>query len=100
MSRKLAFTPRARGDVESVYRRYESQRVGLGSEFEEELAHALSLLRSMPEAGPVVHRNLRRLLVQRFRTPSTIGSGRPRLKFAVVSINAATRAIGLVAHEA
>ena len=66
MSRRLAFTPRARRDVESVYRRYESQRAGLGSEFEEELAHTLSLLRSMPEAGPVVHRTLRRLLVRRF----------------------------------
>ena len=66
MSRTLAFTPRANDDVEEAYAWYEAQRVGLGLDFQSELTRVLHLLEAMPEAGPIVHRDLRRLLVKRF----------------------------------
>ena len=66
MRRSLAFTSRAGQDVEEAYRWYESQRVGLGSEFESALASVLRLVKEMPEAGPIVHRDVRRLLLERF----------------------------------
>lgn len=66
MSRTLAFTARASADIEEAYTWYETRRVGLGTEFQSELSRLFHLLEAMPEAGPVVHANLRRLLVRRF----------------------------------
>lgn len=66
MSRSLAFTSRATNDVEEAYTWYDSQQVGLGAEFESALASVLRLVKEMPEAGPVVHRDIRRLLLERF----------------------------------
>lgn len=66
MNRRLAFTSRASADVEEAFAWYEAHRVGLGADFQTELTRVLQLLEAMPEAGPVVHRDLRRLLVKRF----------------------------------
>jgi len=66
VSRSLAFTSRAKDDVEEAYAWHESQQVGLGAEFEGALASVLRLVKAMPEAGPIVHRDLRRLLLERF----------------------------------
>ena len=66
MKRKLAFTSRASADIEKAYAWYESQRRGLGAEFQNELTRVLSVLESMPEAGPIVRKDLRRALVNRF----------------------------------
>ena len=66
MRRSLAFTSRAGDDVEEAYKWYESQQVGLGAEFESALASVLRLVNEMPEAGPIVHRDVRRLLLERF----------------------------------
>ena len=66
MTRSLAFTPRARDDVEEAYNWYESQQAGLGAEFESALASVIRLVTQMPEAGPIVHGDIRRLLVERF----------------------------------
>ncbi len=66
MSRELAFTPRASADIEDAHAWYDAQRAGLGSEFERELDVVLRFWEQRPEAGPVVHRTLRRLLVKRF----------------------------------
>jgi plasmid stabilization system protein ParE len=66
VTRSLAFTSRAADDVEEAYKWYESQEVGLGAEFESSLAAVLRLVREMPEAGPIVHRGVRRLLLERF----------------------------------
>ena len=62
----LAFTLRASDDIEEAYRWYEAQRPGLGGEFEAALELVLRLVRTVPEAGPKVHRELRRLLVPKF----------------------------------
>ncbi len=66
MSRTLAFTARASADIEDAHAWYEAQRPGLGSDFERELEIVIHFLEGLPEAGPVVHRTLRRLLVKRF----------------------------------
>ena len=66
MTHPLAFTSRAGEDVEEAYKWYESQQVGLGAEFENALASVLRLVKEMPEAGPIVHRDVRRLLLERF----------------------------------
>jgi toxin ParE1/3/4 len=66
LSRSLAFTPRAHADIKEAFGWYEAQRTGLGFEFEGALAAVLQLVKAMPEAGPTVHRDLRRLLLERF----------------------------------
>jgi toxin ParE1/3/4 len=43
-----------------------SQRAGLGWDFVAEVDAAVALLEQAPEAGPIVHRELRRLLLHRF----------------------------------
>lgn len=63
---RLAFTPRASADVEEAYHWYEDQRAGLGGRFQTEIDRVLYVISTMPEAGPAVHRDLRRLLVHRF----------------------------------
>ena len=66
MTRSLAFTKLASTDVEDAHGWYEARRPGLGDEFEAALDRALRLIREMPEIGPVVHRQLRRVMVPRF----------------------------------
>lgn len=66
MSFRLEYRPEASADVAEAFSYYESQEVGLGGEFEAELDHTMRLLTEMARAGPVVHRRLRRVLMQRF----------------------------------
>ena len=66
MSRELRLTPAAARDVIAAYDHYEGQLPGLGEQFRAELNVAFALLQQFSEAGPAVHRDLRRLLVRRF----------------------------------
>lgn len=66
MSRPLRFTEATRADIAQAYAWYEEQRTGLGEEPQSELTVAFALLAEFSEAGPVVHANLRRLLLRRF----------------------------------
>lgn len=66
MTRRLRLTPATSNDIADAYQWYEAQRPGLGDEFGAELNVAFSLLDAFSEAGPAVHRDLRRLLVRRF----------------------------------
>ena len=66
MSRTLQFTEATRADLADAYDWYEEQRAGLGEEFRSELAVAFTLLAEFSDAGPIVHLNLRRLLLRRF----------------------------------
>jgi len=63
---KLTFRPEASADVVGAFSWYEEQRTGLGDDFRADLDATLSLLRQMPETGPVVHRGLRRVLLRHF----------------------------------
>jgi len=49
-----------------AYRWYEEQRAGLGSDFLLCVEEGLAKIRRGPEAYPVVHRDVRRMLIRRF----------------------------------
>lgn len=66
MSREVRFTPLAADDVVRAFEWYEDQRRGLGAEFETVIDRILMLLSEMPELGPEVHGDLRRVLLVRF----------------------------------
>ena len=66
MSRRLEFRSEAAADILSAVDWYERQRTGLGSEFSQAFDGIIRVLGQLPEAGPVVHRDLRRVLLRRF----------------------------------
>ena len=66
MSLEVRYSPEALADVAEAFSWYQAQRPGLGWEFVGELEATLSLLQRMPQAGPEVHRALRRALLRRF----------------------------------
>lgn len=56
----------AEADALSAFRFYEERREGLGERFRDHLGLALTRAQKNPEEAPVVYRDLRRKLVQRF----------------------------------
>ncbi|HKS06919.1 MAG TPA: type II toxin-antitoxin system RelE/ParE family toxin [Gemmatimonadaceae bacterium] len=60
------FTPLASEDIEAAYRWYEAQRPGMGDHFRATLNRLWQLLERFPNAGPVVHRDVQRVLVPHF----------------------------------
>lgn len=60
------FLEAAFDDLESAYRWYEEQRPGLGAEFVVAVEAAVASVLAFPEAQPVVHRDARRFLIERF----------------------------------
>lgn len=66
MTHRLEFRPEASADVAEAFSWYEAQRPALGTDFEAELDRTLYLIQTIPAAGPVVYRALRRALLHRF----------------------------------
>lgn len=66
MTSLIRYRPEAVDDVVSAYDWYEAERPGLGEEFRDALTDAELLLARTPETFPIVHRDLRRLLLHRF----------------------------------
>jgi len=66
MTRQFILRPRAEDDIRSAFEWYESQRVGLGTEFLDALRERLEAVRAHPEANPVLYRGIRRAVVSRF----------------------------------
>ena len=66
MNYALVFRPAVRDELDEAYRWYESQRPGLGDEFLDCIDEMLNRVSVMPEAYPVVYRDVRRAVVQRF----------------------------------
>jgi plasmid stabilization system protein ParE len=64
--RSLLIRPEAEADIEEAYRWYERQLGGLGSDFLLCVEEGLEKIQKNPEMWPVVHRNVRRLLIRRF----------------------------------
>jgi len=64
--RSLLIRPEAEADIEEAYHWYECQRSGLGSDFLLCVEEGLEKIQKDPEMYPVVHRNVRRLLIRRF----------------------------------
>ena len=56
----------ARADVLEAFAFYEERRAGLGTRFREQLDHAILRITQDPARYPVVYRDLRRRLVERF----------------------------------
>jgi plasmid stabilization system protein ParE len=56
----------AAADVDEAHWWYEGQRPGLGDEFLAAMAVCFDSICAEPERFPIVHRDLRRALVQRF----------------------------------
>jgi plasmid stabilization system protein ParE len=58
--------PAAAADVEDAWRWYEARREGLGDEFLDAVQASLESICAHPEAAPLVHGDIRRLLLRRF----------------------------------
>ncbi len=64
--RRLIIRPEAEADIQEAYHWYETQREGLGSDFLLCVEDGLEKIKKNPEMYPVMHRNVRRLLIRRF----------------------------------
>ena len=62
----VVFTEDARADVLDAFDFYEEREQGLGERFRDHLDFAIAKVKASPERYPIVHRNLRRKLVERF----------------------------------
>jgi toxin ParE1/3/4 len=62
----VTFEREAEDDALEAYDWYEQQRPGLGMRFRDALDAAVALLAENPRAFPVMYRDLRRVLVERF----------------------------------
>jgi len=63
---RVIFHETARAETLEAFRWYTEQRPSLGTEFRDALRDAVRRMRGTPLAYPVVHRDLRRVLVDRF----------------------------------
>ena len=66
MTRRIALRAEAFAHIAEAFSWYQKQRPGLGWEFDEALSTTFALLVQAPEAGPAVHRGVRRALLSRF----------------------------------
>lgn len=62
----VRFLPAAFLDIRAAYAWYEGQRLGLGDEFAASLRSAVLSVVAFPTAHQVVHREMRRFLLERF----------------------------------
>ena len=63
---RIVFSDEASEDAIAAFRFYEDRSEGLGERFRDYLGIALALVQRRPEHAPVVYRELRRKLVERF----------------------------------
>ncbi len=63
---KVAFLPLAQSELDDAFAWYEDQAVGLGYEFLDELDKSLRLIASFPKLQPLVGKQVRRCLINRF----------------------------------
>jgi plasmid stabilization system protein ParE len=63
---KIAFLPAPQTEFDDAFSWYEEQAVGLGFEFLDELDQSLRLIASYPQLQPLVDKQVRRCLVNRF----------------------------------
>jgi toxin ParE1/3/4 len=65
LSLRLIVRKDAEADIAAAYDWYEQQRVGLGTEFLQEVSATIEAVHSMPLRFPTTFRSLRRALVHR-----------------------------------
>lgn len=66
MNYVLVFRPEVRDELDEAYSWYESQELGLGDDFLEQVDEALDRICQMPESYPAVYRDVRRTMIRRF----------------------------------
>jgi plasmid stabilization system protein ParE len=66
MSYQLIISPEAEFDIQEAFEWYEQRDSGLGSEFVRAIDACLALIGRNPLAYPIVHQEVRRLLIRRF----------------------------------
>lgn len=66
MNYVLVFRPEVREELDEAYNWYESQQPGLGDDFLDCVDEILNRICQIPESFPVVYRDVRRAVVQRF----------------------------------
>jgi plasmid stabilization system protein ParE len=66
MTLPVILRARAEHDIRRVFEWYESQQPGLGDEFLAHIRECLEAARELPEAAPLIHRNVRRAIVSKF----------------------------------
>jgi plasmid stabilization system protein ParE len=62
----VVFRPEVREELDEAYRWYESQQAGLGDDFLDCVDTLLTQISQMPESYVVIHRDVRRAVLQRF----------------------------------
>jgi plasmid stabilization system protein ParE len=70
MNYVLVFRPEVPKELDEAYSWYESQELGLGDDFLEQVDEALDRVCQMPESYPTAYRDVRRAVIRRF--PYTI----------------------------
>jgi len=63
---RIIFTDEARADTLNAFAFYEERRPGLGERFREHVDLAISKIQNAPLTYPLVYRDVRRKLVERF----------------------------------
>jgi plasmid stabilization system protein ParE len=63
---RVVFSSEAEADALSAFDFYEERSEGLGGRFRDHVGVALSRIQQSPEQSPIVYRNARRRLVERF----------------------------------
>lgn len=66
MTLAVILRPEASEDLTDAYLWYEDKRHGLGEEFLLVVDAAIEKIRRSPDAYPIIHRNVRRVLTRRF----------------------------------
>lgn len=66
MTHELLVRPDAESDISEAYQWYESQKIGLGSDFLMCIEATIDAIERNPKLYPKVHKNVRRALIRRF----------------------------------
>jgi len=63
---RVVFSAEAEADALGAFRFYEDRREGLGERFRDHVGVALDRIQTSPEVLPIIYRDLRRKVVERF----------------------------------
>jgi toxin ParE1/3/4 len=63
---RLVLAPEAERDALEAFDFYEARREGLGQRFRDHLDVAIGKVQASPEVAPIIYRDLRRKLIERF----------------------------------
>lgn len=97
MTRRFIIRPQAERDIQSAYDWYESQEPGVGERFLEAVRKRLEAIRDFPESCPIIYRDVRRAVVARFPTLSSMLCNPLESRFSLCFIIRGARRTGRAA---